>query len=163
MSHRDLRPCQTLPEPAQDDAEGALEQPLVSLSVGCDAIFLIGGAHQDVPPTALLLRSGDAVVMAGELPAAGMVRVGRVLTWLDGCAPAHGSGARVTFALCNKQRSPSCMQMLAYTANHTLFASHVRHTAAVKTPPFGCRRAGAHFISRRAEGAADSAGRGAPP
>jgi len=58
--------CLILPETAQDDAEGALEQPLVSASVGCDAVFLIGGAHRDVPPTALLLRSGDVVVMAGE-------------------------------------------------------------------------------------------------
>ena len=66
LASGDSRPC---PEPyynAQDDAERALEQPLVSLSVGCDAIFLIGGAHRDVPPTALLLRSGDVLVMAGE-------------------------------------------------------------------------------------------------
>ncbi len=53
-------------QPLQDDAEGAPEQPLVSASVGCDAVFLIGGATRDVPPTALLLRSGDVVVMSGE-------------------------------------------------------------------------------------------------
>ena len=61
----DSNPCQSPASVAQDDAEGALEQPLVSVSVGCDAVFLIGGAHRDMPPTALLLRSGDVVVMAG--------------------------------------------------------------------------------------------------
>ena len=62
---RVLDPAKTLCGIPQDDAEGALEQPLVSVSVGCDAIFLVGGAHRDVPPTAVLLRSGDVVVMAG--------------------------------------------------------------------------------------------------
>lgn len=49
-----------------DDAERSLVQPLVSLSLGCNAIFLLGGATKDVAPTALLLRSGDALVLAAE-------------------------------------------------------------------------------------------------
>jgi alkylated DNA repair protein alkB family protein 1 len=49
-----------------DDAERSLAQPLVSLSLGCDAIFLLGGTTKEVAPTALLLRSGDAVVLSGE-------------------------------------------------------------------------------------------------
>lgn len=48
-----------------DDAEPNCSLPLVSLSLGCPAIFLMGGQTRDVPPTALLLRSGDAVVLAG--------------------------------------------------------------------------------------------------
>lgn len=39
-----------------DDAERCLHQPLVSLSLGCPAIFLMGAESKDVPPTALLLR-----------------------------------------------------------------------------------------------------------
>ena len=36
-----------------------------SFSVGCDAIFLLGGHTRDVTPTAVQLRSGDAIVLAG--------------------------------------------------------------------------------------------------
>lgn len=49
-----------------DDAEHTLEHPIVSLSMGCSGVFLLGGRTKDIPPAALLLRSGDAVVMAGE-------------------------------------------------------------------------------------------------
>jgi len=49
-----------------DDAEVDLCQPLVSISLGCPAIFLIGGGSKDVVPTAVLLRSGDAVVLGGH-------------------------------------------------------------------------------------------------
>ena len=48
-----------------DDAEEDLARPLVSLSVGCAAVLLVGGETRDAPPTALWLRSGDAVVFAG--------------------------------------------------------------------------------------------------
>jgi hypothetical protein len=47
-----------------DDAEADMAQPIVTASLGCAAVFLIGGETRDAPPTALLLRSGDVVVMA---------------------------------------------------------------------------------------------------
>lgn len=50
----------------QDDVEADLRQPIVSLSVGCDAVFLIGGATKAAQPTALLLSSGDVVVMRSD-------------------------------------------------------------------------------------------------
>lgn len=50
----------------QDDVEEDLRQPIVSLSVGCDAVFLIGGRTKAVPPTALLLSSGDVIVMRSD-------------------------------------------------------------------------------------------------
>ena len=34
-------------------------------SLGCAAVFLIGGLTRDVKPTAILLRSGDTVIMSG--------------------------------------------------------------------------------------------------
>lgn len=49
-----------------DDAEAARERPVVSMSVGCAAVFLLGGRDRCEEPTALLLRSGDVVVMAGQ-------------------------------------------------------------------------------------------------
>ena len=49
----------------RDDAEVHADCPIVSLSLGCDAVFLIGGATKDVVPTAVWLHSGDAVVLSG--------------------------------------------------------------------------------------------------
>lgn len=49
-----------------DDAEHTLEHPIVSISLGSSAVFMMGGRTKDVPPHALFLRSGDAVIMSGE-------------------------------------------------------------------------------------------------
>ena len=49
-----------------DDAEANLDRPIVSLSLGCPAVFLLGGASRDEEPVAVLLRSGDAAVLTGE-------------------------------------------------------------------------------------------------
>jgi alkylated DNA repair protein alkB family protein 1 len=49
-----------------DDAEHAMEKPIVSISLGCSAIFLIGGRDKTTKPMPILLRSGDALVMSGE-------------------------------------------------------------------------------------------------
>lgn len=49
-----------------DDAELDLSLPLVSLSLGLSAVFLFGGPTRDDAPTALWLRSGDAIVVTGE-------------------------------------------------------------------------------------------------
>lgn len=48
-----------------DDAEDNMSQPIVSVSLGCAAVFLIGGTTRDTPPTQILLRSGDVLVMGG--------------------------------------------------------------------------------------------------
>lgn len=36
------------------------------ISLGCKAIFLLGGKSREHTPTAMFLRSGDVVLMAGE-------------------------------------------------------------------------------------------------
>lgn len=48
----------------KDDAEGGIKEPLVSLSIGAPAIFLVGGDHREELPLPILLRSGDCFVMA---------------------------------------------------------------------------------------------------
>ncbi|TFK46433.1 hypothetical protein OE88DRAFT_1667831 [Heliocybe sulcata] len=48
-----------------DRSEVCATSPLVSVSLGNAAIFLIGGLTRDAEPTALLLRSGDVVIMSG--------------------------------------------------------------------------------------------------
>ncbi|CAH0625439.1 unnamed protein product [Chrysodeixis includens] len=49
-----------------DHSEVNLEAPLFSLSFGQSAIFLIGGKDKSVEPSAILLNSGDVVVMSEE-------------------------------------------------------------------------------------------------
>lgn len=48
-----------------DRSEVCATSPLVSISLGNAAIFLIGGLTRDTEPTAVLLRSGDVVIMSG--------------------------------------------------------------------------------------------------
>ncbi|XP_064477523.1 nucleic acid dioxygenase ALKBH1-like [Ornithodoros turicata] len=49
-----------------DSSEFAQTLPLFSISFGQNAVFLIGASTKEVKPTAIYLRSGDVVVMAGE-------------------------------------------------------------------------------------------------
>ncbi|XP_024396772.1 DNA N(6)-methyladenine demethylase ALKBH1A isoform X2 [Physcomitrium patens] len=48
-----------------DDMEADMSKPIVSISLGCKAIFLLGGTTRDEPPAAMFVRSGDVVLMAG--------------------------------------------------------------------------------------------------
>ncbi|CEL59447.1 Alpha-ketoglutarate-dependent dioxygenase abh1 OS=Schizosaccharomyces pombe (strain 972 / ATCC 24843) GN=abh1 PE=2 SV=3 [Rhizoctonia solani AG-1 IB] len=48
-----------------DRSEISSTTPLVSISLGNAAIFLIGGLSRDVEPIPILLRSGDVVIMSG--------------------------------------------------------------------------------------------------
>lgn len=49
----------------QDVSEETLEQPLMSLSLGCSAIFLMGTQSREDAPYAFLLRSGDVAAFTG--------------------------------------------------------------------------------------------------
>jgi alkylated DNA repair protein alkB family protein 1 len=49
-----------------DDAERFFDAPIVSISLGLDAVFLLGGRTKDETPSAILVRSGDVVLMGGE-------------------------------------------------------------------------------------------------
>ncbi|XP_017226860.1 alpha-ketoglutarate-dependent dioxygenase alkB isoform X2 [Daucus carota subsp. sativus] len=50
-----------------DDMEADWSKPIVSMSLGCKAIFLLGGKSREDEPIAMFLRSGDIVLMAGEV------------------------------------------------------------------------------------------------
>lgn len=50
----------------KDDAEIDQTKPLVSLSLGCPAIFLMGGSDKSIEPTPILLRHGDVAILSGE-------------------------------------------------------------------------------------------------
>jgi DNA alkylation damage repair protein AlkB len=68
----------------QDISEECLEKPLVSVSLGCSCIFLMGTESREDTPSAFLLRSGDVVAFTGPARTA-FHSVPRIL---DDC-PAH--------------------------------------------------------------------------
>ena len=49
-----------------DDGEEARENPVVSVSIGSPCVFLLGGYTKDEAPIAILLRSGDCLVLGGK-------------------------------------------------------------------------------------------------
>eukprot|EP01035_Chromulina_nebulosa_P036175 gene36175-48699_t len=57
-------PCGTSMSGHLDDAEQAMDEPIVSISLGCPAIFLIGDTTKDISPIPILIRSGDVIVMS---------------------------------------------------------------------------------------------------
>ncbi|OCH83880.1 hypothetical protein OBBRIDRAFT_474804 [Obba rivulosa] len=69
-----------------DRSEVCATSPLVSISLGCAAIFLIGGLTRDVAPTPILLRSGDVVVMSGPACRRAYHGIPRIL---EGTLPPH--------------------------------------------------------------------------
>ena len=50
----------------KDDVESDLTSPLVTISLGAPGIFLLGRESRSCKPTAILLRSGDCIVMSGK-------------------------------------------------------------------------------------------------
>ena len=50
----------------KDDVESDLTSPLITISLGAPAIFLLGGKSRSCVPTAILLRAGDCMVMGGK-------------------------------------------------------------------------------------------------
>eukprot|EP00164_Ancoracysta_twista_P006854 GFYU01009629.1.p1 GENE.GFYU01009629.1~~GFYU01009629.1.p1 ORF type:complete len:352 (+),score=89.98 GFYU01009629.1:109-1164(+) len=49
-----------------DDAEEDMSVPIVSMSFGNTAVFLLGGRTREEEPVAVYLQSGDVVLMGGE-------------------------------------------------------------------------------------------------
>jgi alkylated DNA repair protein (DNA oxidative demethylase) len=49
----------------QDRDEGDFSFPVLSISLGDDALFRMGGVERQAPTTSVWLRSGDVVVMGG--------------------------------------------------------------------------------------------------
>jgi len=61
----------------RDDLELALDKPVISLSLGLPAVFLMGGKTKDAPVLPILVRPGDVMILGGEcrLCYHGMARV----------------------------------------------------------------------------------------
>ncbi|KAG6878736.1 hypothetical protein C0993_011551 [Termitomyces sp. T159_Od127] len=69
-----------------DRSEVCATSPLVSISLGNAAIFLIGGLTRDSTPVPILLRSGDVVIMSGPECRRAYHGVPRIL---DNTLPPH--------------------------------------------------------------------------
>jgi alkylated DNA repair dioxygenase AlkB len=67
----------------RDDMERRWDRPVVSLNVGCAAVYLLGGPRKEDAPVPVLVRSGDAMLLSGACRLAfhGVARV------FDGTAP----------------------------------------------------------------------------
>ncbi|GLB35010.1 putative 2OG-Fe(II) oxygenase superfamily protein [Lyophyllum shimeji] len=69
-----------------DRSEVCATSPLVSISLGNAAVFLIGGQTRDSEPVPILLRSGDVVIMSGPECRRAYHGVPRIL---EGTLPPH--------------------------------------------------------------------------
>lgn len=49
----------------RDDMERRQDRPVLSFSVGCAAVFLLGGSRKEDAPVPVLVRSGDALLLSG--------------------------------------------------------------------------------------------------
>ncbi len=79
----------------QDRDEDAFDAPVVSISLGDDARFRIGGPTRGGPTRAITLRSGDVVVMGGAARLAyhGVDRIA------FGTSPLLAQGGRINLTL----------------------------------------------------------------
>jgi alkylated DNA repair protein (DNA oxidative demethylase) len=73
----------------QDRDERDLRAPVLSVSLGDDALFRLGGLARRDPSASLTLRSGDVVVLGGEARLA-FHGVDRVLPGTSGLVPGGG-------------------------------------------------------------------------
>jgi len=78
--HKDCPPNQFVPSAAivnyyntkqimgghRDDLEFTFSSPVISISLGLPAIFLLGGNSREVLPVAILIRPGDVMFLGGE-------------------------------------------------------------------------------------------------
>ncbi|XP_063217889.1 nucleic acid dioxygenase ALKBH1 [Bacillus rossius redtenbacheri] len=82
-----------------DHSEANREAPLLSFSFGQSAIFLLGGPTVDEKPSAILVESGDVVIMSGpsRLCYHGVPRIlpARATPWL-GAGPESADGDAAT-------------------------------------------------------------------
>ncbi|EGC35581.1 hypothetical protein DICPUDRAFT_55106 [Dictyostelium purpureum] len=49
-----------------DNAEQEMEKPIISISFGSTAVFLMGAETRDIAPVPLFIKSGDIVIMGGR-------------------------------------------------------------------------------------------------
>lgn len=50
-----------------DDMERTMDHPVLSISLGCSCIFLLGGDEKEDQPYPILLHSGDAMILSGSV------------------------------------------------------------------------------------------------
>ncbi len=73
----------------QDRDEAALDAPVLSVSLGDDAVFRIGGTVRRAPTRSFLLHSGDVVVFGGPARLA-FHGIDRIVAGISGLIPGGG-------------------------------------------------------------------------
>ena len=91
----------------QDKDEAALDAPVLSVSLGDDAIFRIGGSARRSATKSIKLRSGDVVVFRGTARLAfhGIDRV------ISGSSTKIPGGGRINLTLRRVTKAPAIAQM----------------------------------------------------
>lgn len=79
----------------QDRDEADFSQPVLSISLGDDGLFRIGGLTRGGPTQSLWLRSGDVMVMGGDA----RLRFHGIDKIADGTSPLMPKGGRVNLTL----------------------------------------------------------------
>lgn len=51
----------------KDDVEKDMSLPIVTVSLGCECVFLVGGETKETEPVAMFVRSGDVIIMGGDV------------------------------------------------------------------------------------------------
>ncbi|CDW56670.1 Alkylated DNA repair protein alkB-like protein 1 [Trichuris trichiura] len=92
--------------PHVDNSERNLDHPLISISLGQACIFLIGGATKEIEPTALVLRSGDVLVMSGlsRLAYHAVPRIVKDVQFIDHSAAKSSAEDSLILDYLNKHR-----------------------------------------------------------
>lgn len=78
-----------------DSDEADRKAPVVSVSIGADAVFHVGGQRRTDPKARLVLRSGDVVVLGGEARHC-FHGIDRILPTVNGLIP---DGCRLNLTL----------------------------------------------------------------
>jgi len=86
----------------QDRDEEELDAPVVSVSLGDDALFHVGGTRRNEPKLRTVLRSGDVVVLGGgaRLAFHGIDKI------LAGTSPLLAEGGRINLTLRRVRKPP---------------------------------------------------------
>lgn len=101
----------------KDNAELTYDAPVVSISMGCTAIFLVGGDTRDEEPVSVLLRPGTVVFLGGKsrLRMHGISKVFRGYTPVEPLKPIH---TNIGALLCQHNQTHNKRKADTHTCSH---------------------------------------------
>eukprot|EP00066_Takifugu_rubripes_P028973 XP_011618239.1 PREDICTED: alkylated DNA repair protein alkB homolog 1 isoform X2 [Takifugu rubripes] len=115
-----------------DESELDHSHPLLSLSFGQSAIFLLGGLCRQDPPTAMYMRSGDVMVMSGQsrlryhaVPRILVAPRGQTPVEVEGCGPTAALQASSVVEPLSQEDWAVCCRLLEPRKGRTMMEHQV--------------------------------------